>query len=89
MLTKKQWAQFCWNVQKAKNHFDQILLFNRRVLKVDCYDHIIRTGSAGTPVQRFTYFESLKETTSLEDLYRSISINTTLHKIKYFKNVEF
>jgi hypothetical protein len=89
MITKKQWAHFCWNVQIAKSYFGEIFLFSRRVLKIDCYNNVIRTGKAGTPIQRFTYEESLKETTSLEDLYKSISINTNLHTIKYFKHIEF
>jgi hypothetical protein len=73
MITKKQWAQFCFDVQKVYGKRLQPFVHGKRVIDVDIYNNTITTSLEGQPKTKYTY-ESCGDIT-LRRLYRSVSLN--------------
>ena len=73
MITKKHWAIFCMDVQKAKGRGLSPFIQGKRVIEVDIYNNTITTSLQGETKTKYTY-ESCEGST-LKSLYHSVSLN--------------
>lgn len=85
MITKKQWAEFCYDVQKAYSLRMEPFIHGRRVIKVDTYDHKIITSIDGDPNKYvYTFEHSLDNIKSEYQLRQSVVLIANLFNVKQF-----
>jgi hypothetical protein len=84
MITKQQWAYFCFAVQDAKYHRYEPFIQGKRVIEVDVYKNTITTSLAGQSRTVFKH-DSCGER-SLKEIYKSVELTrVTLADMKYAK----
>ena len=86
MITKKQWNKFCFDLMTLKNKvpYGGLALHGRSISDVQfIYDPlIIITRKAGTAPIFYKFKESFSNYTTLEKLYDSITVTTSMQVLK-------
>lgn len=87
MITKKHWALFCMDIQKAKGRNLEPFIHGKRVIDVDIYNNTITTSLQGEQKTKYTY-ESCEDIT-LKRLYRSVRLHSvTLADLNIIHNTQ-
>ena len=80
MITKQQWAKFCFDVHKARHSNLEPYIHGKRVIEVDIFKNEILTSIAGEAKTRYKFDPNIN--ISLKNLYRSTRLhNVTLNNI--------
>jgi hypothetical protein len=72
MITKKQWAQFCMDVQKAKARGLEPYIKGQRVISVDTYNNVVVTSLEGE--SRTKYIHSSTDRKTVREVYSAVKL---------------